>query len=35
MEMKKKKGYNKLKVLNDELNEEIQELKKEITGIFK
>ena len=33
--MKKKKEYNKLKVLNDELNEEIQELKKEITGIFK
>ena len=26
----KKKEYNKLKILNDELNEEIQELKKEL-----
>ena len=33
--MKKKEEYNKLKILNDELNEEIQELKKRITGIFK
>ena len=28
--MKKKEEYNKLKILNDELNEEIQELKKEL-----
>ena len=26
----KKKEYNKLKILNDELNEEIQELKQEL-----